>query len=157
MTGLEARLTLSIVYASLLEVARATRKSEPSLARIANNAARAVHGPGANGRLTWSDLAWADGSADTIGLPKHKQISCLWGRLHRKQYVRTSYVGTQKQDPDWPDACRISYSLASAGRESSMAMSLNSLASKISPHSSHSTNSESSSRETIRTRGCLQA
>ncbi len=35
-------------------------------------------------------------------------------------------------------------------------MSLNSLDSKISPHSLHSTNSESSSRPTICTRGCLQ-
>src|SRR5216684_1028509 len=35
-------------------------------------------------------------------------------------------------------------------------MSLNSLDSKISPHSLHSTNSESSSRLTICTRGCLQ-
>src|SRR3569832_727705 len=35
-------------------------------------------------------------------------------------------------------------------------MSRNSLASKMSPHNSHSTNSVSSSRETIRTRGCLQ-
>src|SRR5215469_12512895 len=40
---------------------------------------------------------------------------------------------------------------------SSMFMSLNSLDSKISPHSLHSTNSESSSRLTICTRGCLQA
>src|SRR5215470_11660431 len=39
---------------------------------------------------------------------------------------------------------------------SSMAMSLNSLASKTSPHSLHSTNSLSSSRATICTRGCLQ-
>src|SRR4051812_48849169 len=39
---------------------------------------------------------------------------------------------------------------------SSMIMSLNSLDSKISPHSLHSTNSESSSRATIWTRGCLQ-
>ena len=39
---------------------------------------------------------------------------------------------------------------------SSMFMSLNSLDSKISPHSLHSTNSESSSRLTICTRGCLQ-
>src|SRR5579864_4786034 len=38
---------------------------------------------------------------------------------------------------------------------SSMFMSLNSLDSKISPHSLHSTNSESSSRLTICTRGCL--
>src|SRR5882724_11687603 len=38
---------------------------------------------------------------------------------------------------------------------SSMIMSLNSLDSKISPHSLHSTNSESSSRATICTRGCL--
>src|SRR4029077_19209462 len=37
-----------------------------------------------------------------------------------------------------------------------MAMSRNSVASKMSPHSSHSTYSASSSRETIRTRGCLQ-
>src|SRR5260221_11540911 len=37
-----------------------------------------------------------------------------------------------------------------------MFMSLNSLDSKISPHSLHSTNSESSSRLTIWTRGCLQ-
>ncbi len=35
-------------------------------------------------------------------------------------------------------------------------MSLNSLDSKISPHSLHSTNSESASRLTICTRGCLQ-
>src|SRR6266704_7120897 len=39
---------------------------------------------------------------------------------------------------------------------SSMAMSLNSLDSKTSPHSWHSTNSASSSRATTRTRGCLQ-
>ena len=39
---------------------------------------------------------------------------------------------------------------------SSMFMSLNSLDSKISPHSLHSTNSQSSSRLTICTRGCLQ-
>ena len=39
---------------------------------------------------------------------------------------------------------------------SSMFMSLNSLDSKISPHSLHSTNSDSSSRLTICTRGCLQ-
>ena len=38
---------------------------------------------------------------------------------------------------------------------SSMIMSLNSLDSNISPHSLHSTNSESSSRATIWTRGCL--
>ncbi len=37
-----------------------------------------------------------------------------------------------------------------------MFMSLNSLDSKISPHSLHSTNSESASRLTICTRGCLQ-
>src|SRR5436309_13025815 len=37
-----------------------------------------------------------------------------------------------------------------------MFMSLNSLESKISPHSLHSTNSDSSSRLTICTRGCLQ-
>src|SRR5579871_1733484 len=36
-----------------------------------------------------------------------------------------------------------------------MFMSLNSLDSKISPHSLHSTNSDSSSRLTICTRGCL--
>src|SRR5262249_15341044 len=35
-------------------------------------------------------------------------------------------------------------------------MSLNSLESKTSPHSWHSTNSASSSRATTRTRGCLQ-
>src|SRR5437660_1086373 len=40
---------------------------------------------------------------------------------------------------------------------SSMAMSFNSVASKISPHSMHSTNSASSSRATICTRGCLHA
>src|SRR5205807_9306747 len=40
---------------------------------------------------------------------------------------------------------------------SSMAMSRNSLASKISPHSRHSTNSASSSRATICTRGCLHS
>src|SRR5260370_12423920 len=39
---------------------------------------------------------------------------------------------------------------------SSIAMSLNSLASKTSPHSWHSTNSASSSRATTRTRGCRQ-
>ena len=39
---------------------------------------------------------------------------------------------------------------------SSISMSLNSLDSKISPHSLHSTYSESSSRDTICTRGCLQ-
>src|SRR5208337_3570203 len=39
---------------------------------------------------------------------------------------------------------------------SSIFMSLNSLDSKISPHSLHSTNSASSSRLTICTRGCLQ-
>src|SRR5437016_6277424 len=39
---------------------------------------------------------------------------------------------------------------------SSMSMSLNSLESKTSPHSWHSTNSASSSRATMRTRGCLQ-
>lgn len=38
---------------------------------------------------------------------------------------------------------------------SSIIMSLNSLDSKISPHSLHSTYSESSSRDTICTRGCL--
>jgi hypothetical protein len=38
---------------------------------------------------------------------------------------------------------------------SSIAMSFNSLASKTSPHSWHSTYSDSSSRETICTRGCL--
>src|SRR5271154_3691398 len=38
---------------------------------------------------------------------------------------------------------------------SSMAMSFNSLDSKTSPHSWHSTYSASSSRETICTRGCL--
>src|SRR5882724_1455283 len=38
---------------------------------------------------------------------------------------------------------------------SSMDMSLNSLDSKTSPHSWHSTNSASSSRATTRTRGCL--
>src|SRR5579863_8301490 len=37
-----------------------------------------------------------------------------------------------------------------------MLISLSSLYSKISPHSRHSTNSASSSRLTIRTRGCLQ-
>ncbi len=37
---------------------------------------------------------------------------------------------------------------------SSIFISLNSLASKTSPHSWHSTNSESSSRATMRTRGC---
>jgi hypothetical protein len=40
---------------------------------------------------------------------------------------------------------------------SSMAMSLNSLASKTSPHSRHSTNSASSSRATTRTRGWRQS
>src|SRR2546423_11938992 len=40
---------------------------------------------------------------------------------------------------------------------SSIAMSLNSLESKTSPHSWHSTNSASSSRATTRTRGCLQS
>src|SRR5205814_3925877 len=39
---------------------------------------------------------------------------------------------------------------------SSMAISLNSLASKTSPHSLHSTTSESPSRATICTGGCLQ-
>src|ERR1035438_4719564 len=39
---------------------------------------------------------------------------------------------------------------------SSIFMSLNSLDSNISPHSLHSTNSDSSSRLTICTRGCLQ-
>ena len=59
---------------------------------------------------------------------------------------------------------RLPWSSAAHGRKaqdsfdslvSSMFMSLNSLDSKISPHSWHSTNSESSSRATICTRGCL--
>src|SRR5258706_7581078 len=45
---------------------------------------------------------------------------------------------------------------SSTGNVSSMAISLNSDSSKISPQSSHSTYSASSSRETMRTRGCLQ-
>ena len=40
---------------------------------------------------------------------------------------------------------------------SSILISLNSLDSNMSPHSLHSTNSESSSRETIWTCGCLQS
>src|SRR2546426_12098591 len=38
-----------------------------------------------------------------------------------------------------------------------MVISLNSLDSNTSPHSRHSTNSESSSRDTMRTRGCLHS
>ena len=53
-------------------------------------------------------------------------------------------VGTARRDQDSFDRF-----------VSSITMSLNSLDSKISPHSLHSTNSESSSRATIWTRGCL--
>src|SRR4051812_23613150 len=51
-------------------------------------------------------------------------------------------------------AARLNY-VSSRSLVSSIIMSLNSLDSKISPHSLHSTYSESSSRETICTRGCL--
>src|SRR5262245_54159997 len=55
----------------------------------------------------------------------------------------------------WPSGGGIQ---ASSGRMlSSIAMSLNSLESKTSPHSWHSTNSASSSRATTRTRGCRQS
>src|SRR3954465_15038238 len=51
-------------------------------------------------------------------------------------------------------AARLNY-VSSRSLVSSIIMSLNSLDSKISPHSLHSTYSESSSRDTICTRGCL--
>src|SRR5207245_10893095 len=38
-----------------------------------------------------------------------------------------------------------------------MVLSLNALDSNTAPHSRHSTNSESSSRDTMRTRGCLHS
>jgi hypothetical protein len=56
---------------------------------------------------------------------------------------------------DWPRSKRNQDSLFSF--VSSMVMSLNSLESNMSPHSRHSTNSESSSRDTIWTRGCLHS
>jgi hypothetical protein len=51
----------------------------------------------------------------------------------------------------------IDYSSSSRSFVSSILISLNSLDSKMSPHSLHSTYSESSSRETICTCGCLQS
>src|SRR5580698_2233072 len=61
--------------------------------------------------------------------------------------------GGLRRSRDWRDA---KIQASSSGVCSSMFMSLNSLDSKISPHSLHSTNSDSSSRLTICTRGCLQ-
>jgi hypothetical protein len=61
---------------------------------------------------------------------------------------------TDKESRHYSD---FALQISESGVRSSIFMSLNSLESKTSPHSLHSTNSDSSSRPTICTRGCLQA
>jgi len=73
------------------------------------------------------------------------------GETDRRDYLRHAPHGRATASKRRRDN-QISLSCV----RSSMFMSLNSLDSKTSPHSLHSTNSESSSRPTICTRGCLQ-
>src|ERR1039458_8652745 len=71
--------------------------------------------------------------------------------------LRTEQAETaERRLPPSRRSPRSSDQISLSWARSSIFMSLNSLDSKISPHSLHSTNSESSSRLTICTRGCLQ-
>ena len=73
----------------------------------------------------------------------------FWARAARLLSLR------KKCFRDWRHSSLFTLHTSSGAFFSSIAMSFNSLDSKTSPHSWHSIYSESSSRETICTRGCL--